>query len=187
MQFDGQQSDEQILYELRPHAFARNLNFAKVIALAFFFCWMIFIIAGIVPVYATLLKVIAILSSILLTIIGVWWNQTVFAKSVTYITDRRIYRFDIVSPFFTNKRALFWTEALKAKGYQTNFIYRMMNIGSLQVLPQAAEHDDVSVPNVYMYEDVANYIDKILFTIKNNPKDIADFKPFVAKGKGKRG
>ena len=61
-----------------------------------------------------------------------------------------------------------------------------MKIGTIDVEPQLAEHEDVRVTDVYYFEDLANYIDKILFTFKNSPAEIATLKPFVPKGKGLR-
>jgi hypothetical protein len=92
-----------------------------------------------------------------------------------------------VSPFFVTKRALFWNEALKAKAYASNIFFRSFKIGTIDVEPQLAEHEDVRVTDVYYFEDLANYIDKILFTFKNKPEDIASIKPFVPKVKGQRG
>ncbi len=48
------------------------------------------------------------------------------------------------------------------------------------------KHEDVRVTDVYYFEDLANYIDKILFTFKNTPGDIAAIKPFVPHPKGQR-
>jgi len=44
--------------------------------------------------------------------------------------------------------------------------------------------EDVRITDVYYFEDLANYIDKILFTFKNTPAEVANLKPFVPKPKG---
>ena len=84
------------------------------------------------------------------------------------------------------KRALFWSETLKAKAYAPNMIFRMLKVGTIDVEPQLADHEDVRITDVYYFEDLANYIDKILFTFKNKPTDVAAIKPFVPKAKGQR-
>ena len=53
-------------------------------------------------------------------------------------------------------------------------------------MAQAVTDDDVELRDVYFYRDLGNYIEKILFLYKKQPKDIADLKPFVTKEKGKR-
>lgn len=184
--FDGQQEGERILYIVSPHPIAKQLAIARITFLAVFFFAVLWGIGTIVPTAAAPLELIGFVLSLALFAIGTWWNLTVYKKSKTYITDRRIIRFDVVSPFFTTKRGLFWTEALKAKAFSPNFLFRSMKIGSIDVTPQLSEGEDVRVTDVYYFEDLANYIDKILFTFKNSPGDIASLKPFVPKDKGQR-
>jgi hypothetical protein len=184
--FNGQQEGERILYTVTPHAIHKYLAIARLIFLALFFFIVLWVIGGIVPAMTTLFRVAGFIVALILLVVGYWWNLTVFKKSRTYITDRRIIRFDVVSPFFVTKRALFWNEALKAKAYASNIFLRSFKIGTIDIEPLLAEHEDVRVPDVYYFEDLANYIDKILFTFKNKPTDVAAIKPFVPKAKGQR-
>lgn len=184
--FDGQQEGERILYTVTPHAVHKYLAIARLIFLAVFFFIVLWVIGGIVPAMTAILRVAGFVLALILLGAGYWWNLSVFKKSRTYITDRRIIRFDVVSPFFVTKRALFWNEALKAKAYASNMFFRSLKIGNIEVEPQLAEHEDVRITDVYYFEDLANYIDKILFTFKNKPAEIAAVKPFVPKAKGQR-
>lgn len=186
IQFDGRQTDERILYVVVPHPFAKYMALVRLIFLALFFFLILQLIGSVVPAVAAPMRVVSVVLSGILLIVGAWWNQTVYSKSKTYITDRRIIRFEVMTPFFTTKRALFWNEALKAKGYPPNIVWKMLKIGRVQVEPQLAEGEDVLVHDVFMYDDVANYIDKILFTFKNKPAEVALINPFVPKPKGKR-
>lgn len=185
--FDGQQEGERVLYIVAPHPIAKQFAIARIVFLAVFFIIVLWVIGSIVPAAAAVLRTSGILLGLLLLAIGTWWNVTVYNRAKTYITDRRIIRFDVVSPFFMTKRALFWNEALKAKAYAPNLIFRSLKIGTIDVEPQLAEHEDVRVTDVYYFEDLANYIDKILFTFKNTPAEIPNMKPFVPKAKGQRG
>lgn len=186
IQFDGQQTDERILYVVIPHPFAKYVALVRLILLALFFFLILQLVGSVVPAIAAPMRIASVVLSGILLIVGIWWNQTVYGKSKTYITDRRIIRFEVMTPFFTTKRALFWNEALKAKGYAPNIVWKMLKIGKVRIEPQLAEGEDVLVHDVYMYDDVANYIDKILFTFKNKPAEVAAIKPFVPKPKGQR-
>ena len=95
-------------------------------------------------------------------------------------------RFDKPSPFDVAKRALFWNEVLKAKGYSPNILYKLLRIGIIIVEPQLSDQENIVMYDMTYYEDTANYIDKILFTFKNKPMETAMLKPFVAKPKGER-
>ena len=184
--FDGQQTDERILATIIPHSVAKQIAFAKVSFLALFLFLVAGMISSAVPAIGTTILVGGFLLSILALGGGIWWTTTTYAAAKTYLTDRRIIRFEAVSPFFVTKRALFWNEALKAKGYIPNLLYKVLRMGHLRVEPHLAEHEDVFVPNVEYYEDLANYIDKILFTFKNRPDEIGSLKPFIPKPRGQR-
>lgn len=186
MEFDGQQSGERILYTVTPHPLSHYLAIARTIILAFVFPIILFMIAGIVPQAATVLRAAGIALSVMLILAGIWWNTMVFQKSKTFITDRRVIRFDVVSPFFMTKRALFWNEVLKAKAYAPDMFFRFFKVGVVTVEPLMSDHEDVTIPHVFYFEDLANYIDKILYTFKNKPEDIGTIKPFIPLPKGKR-
>ena len=184
--FDGQQLDERILYTIVPHPLSHYIAIVRTVVLALVFPIILFMISGIFPQGAVIMRTIGIIFSLFLVFAGIWWNSAVYRKSRTYVTDRRIIRFDVVSPFFTTKRALFWNEVLKAKAFSPSLLYRFLKIGSLTVEPLMSEHENVTVPHVYYFEDLANYIDKILFTFKNKPMEISTLKPFIPLPKGKR-
>jgi len=184
--FDGQQTDERILYLIKPHALSKYLAILRLIFLALFFCFVLFLIASVVPAASGMLRLSGIILSIILLAVGAWWNNLVQSQDRTFITDRRIIRFDVVTPFFKTKRALFWNEALKAKAFAPNLLYRLLHVGTLVVEPQLSDHEDVRVTDVYYFEDLANYLDKILFTFKNKPEEINQIQPFVPKPRGER-
>ena|SRR3989344_2733117 len=186
IQFDGQQTDERVLYAIAPHQFSKYVAIGKIVFLSIFFYLVLLLIGTIVPDAASALKIVGILLSFVLLAIGIWWNNTVYSRDRAYITDRRIIRFDQVSPFYKTKRELFWNEALKTKAYAPNLLYRMMRVGILEVDPIMGERENVVVRDVYYFEDLANYIDKILFIFKNKPSEISAIHPFIPKPKGMR-
>lgn len=188
IEFDGQQAGERILYTAVPHPATKYLAIARLIFLAVFFFIVLWLIGTVVPTAAAALRLTGLVLALVLLVGGLWWNSVVYAKSKTYITDRRIIRFDVVSPFFTTKRALFWNEALKAKAYAPNLFYRLLSVGTVEIEPVTAspEQENVVVRDVYYFEDLANYVDKILFTFKNKPAEIDQIRPFLPKPRGQR-
>lgn len=178
-EFEGQQEGERVLYTVSPHRLAKTIAIARILVLALLFFIITYFISPSIGI-------IAFVVSIVLAAFGIWWNSIVFKKSKTYLTDRRVYRIEVVSPFFQAKRALFWSEALKAKGFAPNIIWRMLNIGTVEVQPHLDEHEGVRITDVYFFEDLANYIDKILYMVKNNPSQLLNIKPFVPKPAGSR-
>jgi hypothetical protein len=187
MEFDGQQSDEKILTVITPHTSRFILSTATAICVCIFILGILYATIAFLPTGVATLRVIVTIISLVVLGIALWWFWKTQTNDRTYVTDRRIIRFDVVTPFFTNKRGLFWNEVLKVKAYSTNMFFRLMKVGSLQIEPVAAEHESIVVPDVYYHEDLANYIDKIIFTFKNKPGDISTIKPFVPLPKGHRG
>ena len=121
----------------------------------------------------------------LICVVWIWWNGRSCKVARAYVTDRRIVRFDAVFPFMEKKRGLFWGEVTKTKG-ESNPALRAFNIGTVHILPFAAEHADIRIPYTWYFEDLSSYIDKLLHTYKTKPQEMAAIRPFVAKPKGKR-
>lgn len=186
MAFDGQQEDERVLYEIRPHAVVEQFALLRVILTAVIFLAIILVIGSQSSAQAVIYLVGIAVIVVFLTI-GLWWNKLYFRDTHAYVTDRRIMRFERVSPFVVAKRALFWNEALKAKAYEPNFLLQSMKVGSLIIEPQVQTEENVVIKNVHYAGDLANYIDKILFTFKNTPGEIDMLRPFVPKPRGERG
>jgi len=185
-QFDGQQSDERVLTVITPHISRFIFSLTITIVVFLFILGILYATTSFLPTGIVAIRTIATIISMIVLGIAIWWFWKTQVSDKTYITDRRIIRFDVVTPFFTNKRALFWNETLKVKAYANNMIFRLMKIGILQIEPVAAEQESIVIPDVYYHEDIANYIDKIIFTFKNKPDDIKTIKSFVPMPKGKR-
>lgn len=186
MEFDGQQTDEKILHTIVPHTISLIIHIAQSIAGGLLFLFVAVMLSTVLSAFSIILIVAGVLLALCVTVGGIIWSLFSHKSSKTYITDRRIIRFDRVNPLLTTKRSLFWNEVLKAKGYSPGFLMRVFGIGKLQIEPQTALGEDVQVPYVTWYEDLANYIDKILYTFKNHPTDVQTMKPFIPKAKGRR-
>jgi hypothetical protein len=185
--FDGQQTGERILYTITPHPFSKNITIVRNVFLAVFFYVIIIGIADITPAWLSeSIQIFGFITSLVFLGTSIWWNHISYTRDISYITDRRIIRFDQVSPFIRTKRELFWGETLKAKGFAPNLLYRTMNIGILEINPVMGDGENVRISNVYYFEDLANYIDKILYTFKNQSQEMINIAPFKTKAKGKR-
>ncbi len=46
--------------------------------------------------------------------------------------------------------------------------------------------DDIELDDIYLYRDLGNYIDKILYTYKQMPAGVNEIRPFVPKPRGER-
>jgi hypothetical protein len=186
IQFEGQQTGERILAELHPHPLMPTIKLAAYtigVALFVVFLLLISVLAG--PMALPLQLGALILGAIAIAFL-LYLNHAWLSRTKTYITDRRIIRFEMLSPVFVAKRALFWNEVLKTKSFTPNLILRLSKIGTVKVEPHLQEGESIVISDVYYFEDIANYIDKVLYLSKNAPAELATVKPFVFAPRGKR-
>lgn len=184
--FDGIQTDERILARVIPHPLRKTVHLVAALFLGLFFTLVVINISTLVPFAADYVTSAGLVISVIVTLLWVFWVNLRESRSAAYITDRRVIRFEPVSPVLTTKRSLFWNEVLKAKAYSPNIFYKTAGIGNLVVSPHLSENEDILLRDISYAEDLANYIDKILYLIKNNPSAVASLKPFVAKPRGQR-
>lgn len=195
--FYGQQGDERILYVVRPHPIAFGLRLLKIYLIAFFVFVSFSAIGRLLGAYAGLLSFTAFVSGIAIAVLGTKLVNDGQRKNLAYLTDRRIVRFEPTTFFATNIRTLSWDEVVKVKTYSPNMIWKQMAIGTVVVharstlrvdepKPDTVTADDIEMKDVYLYRDIGNYVDKILYTYKRMPKEVSSIRPFVPKPKGQR-
>lgn len=195
--FYGQQTNERILYVVRPHKIALSSRTVFVLLLSIIIL-MIFYTFGrlIQPIHGTLF-IIGLITSALTASLGIYISKNSYERNVTYITDRRIIRFEPTTLFATNIRTLSWDEVVKVKTYSPNMLWKQMAIGNVSVHARSTlgltdetnptlTVDDIEIKDVYFYRDLGNYIDKILFTYKQKPAQMDEIRPFLPKPKGQR-
>ena len=186
------------MYVIRSHKIALIENLIKVY-LAALVVLTVFVLIG----YQTRgkgnpLTIAGFLLAAAVAFVGSLIAKISYTKNKTYVTDRRIIRFEPTTLFATNTRSLAWDEVVKVKNYPPNFLLKQLAIGNIVIharttvrpigedRPDSVTVDDIEMKDVYYYRDLGNYLDKILFTYKRKPKDIDLIKPFIAKPKGQR-
>lgn len=195
--FYGRQEGERILYVVKPHPISAVFGLVKIYAIAIVVCVVLIVIGTQVEGSVGIFAISGIVLLILIALIGTRITLDWEAREIAYITDRRLVRFEPTTLFATNSRTLAWDEVVKVKTYPPNFVWKQMAIGNVVVhartpaRPDDQGHgevtaDDIQLKDVYFYRDLGNYIDKILFTYKQKPSEIAAIRPFVPKPKGER-
>lgn len=195
--FFGRQENEKILYVVKPHPFALVVSLIKVYLIAFVILIVLVVLGIQIQVLSTLFYLGGLILSLLIIVFGTKIVGDYQKRDVGYVTDRRLVRFEPTTLFATNSRTLTWDEVVKVKTYPPNIIWKQLAIGNVVIhartpgRPDNMGHgditaDDITLNDVYYYRDLGNYIDKILFTYKQKPKEMDDIRPFVAKPRGER-
>lgn len=185
-EFDGQQEGERVLYIIQLHRVKKLINMVQGILLAILFYALASLIPNFVPVNELHFSVGAGIVALLLFVARIWWGEIYCEHTRTILTDRRIIRFEFALPFFKKKRSLFWKEVSKVKTTAPSILFGLSKIGALTIQPLMVPGEEIHIPYVYYFVDLANYIEKIVYTERTKPEDLATMRPFVPKPKGKR-
>lgn len=194
--FFGKQDGEKILYVVKPHPLSLTFKLAKMYLIALV-VFLAFVILGTQLVQTTIFIILGLVVAFLIAVIGSKVVTDYQRRDMAYITDRRLVRFEPTTLVATNPRTIGWDEVVKVKTYPPNAIWKQLAIGNVVVHartpgrpddhnPSMIMADDIELKDVYYYKDLGNYIDKILFTYKQRPKEMDLIHPFVPKPKGKR-
>ena len=197
-EFFGQQEEERILYVVRPHPLAVNLRLIKYYSIAVIIFVALVTIGQLIFSLRDIFYLAGFILGIVIAVLGTRLARNDKKRNLSYITDRRIVRFEPTTFVATNIRTLSWDEVVKVKAFPSNVFWKQLAIGNVVIHARTTIRttedsevggvaaDDIELKDVYYYRDLGNYIDKILFTYKKKPKEVAEIKPFVAKPKGQR-
>lgn len=197
--FYGQQDGETILFSVKSHPLVMMIALIKLYlgAAALWVAGMI--INSQLPGLPINPTFYGFIGGIIIAILGTIAIKAMEEKSSSYITDRRIVRFQAHNPFATSTRSLGWDQAVKVKTFPPNFLLKILMIGNVIVhskstivssdTPQTENYisnDDLELEGVYYYKDLGNYIDKIIYLYNREPEKLKTIQSFVPKPKGQR-
>lgn len=195
--FYGQQTGERILFVVRSHLISINIRMFLLYLISIGILVIFYTFGKLIePIQGTLF-IIGFVIAAFIAFVGTYILKNSQGRNLTYITDRRIVRFEPTTLFATNIRTLSWDEVVKVKTYVPNMIWKQLAIGNVAVHARSTARlsddsdpiltvDDIEIRDVYYYRDLGNYIDKILFTYKQKPKEMNELRPFIVKPKGER-
>jgi len=195
--FYGQQTNERILFVVKPHPISANVRMFFLYIIAIVILVIFYTFGKLIEPVQTTLFIVGVIIAAFISFIGTYILKNSQGRNITYITDRRIVRFEPTTLFATNIRTLSWDEVVKVKTYVPNMLWKQLAIGNISIHARSTTSvlnetdpvlsvDDIEIKDVYYYRDLCNYIDKILYTYKQKPKEMNEIRPFVLRPKGER-
>ena len=115
IEFSGQQEGEKILCIFHPHWLRRFVFIAKIVFVCLVFSFGSSYLAKIFVDAAFKLRISGLMGLIATVFYGSWWHNRLKTECRSYVTDRRVIRFEPMFPTFTSARGLFLSEIGKAK------------------------------------------------------------------------
>ena len=92
--FYGQQENEKILYVTKPHPIARIVGLIKIYLITVIVFIIFFYLAGAIPKEGNIFHLFGVVLPVAILIIGTKAVNNFQKRNISYITDRRIVRFD---------------------------------------------------------------------------------------------
>ncbi len=199
--FPGQASDEKILYLTRENRFVLVVQqlFILVAAVALLvagvmlrvFVFQSFSIS-ISPLFeVTMLGLIA-----LFVLIGWWWVNTTWKKSIALVTTRRLIKFIYTTPASRYSLSLPLATVVDTGAYTKGFLQSFLKLGTFTARSSASSSgvatdnpDRINkkyfyIKNVKKAEDLQHYVSKLLGVFQTKPDEMARFRPFIPDLKG---
>lgn len=190
--FPGQASDEEILYVTRE---ARVMLTLKRIAVVFIA--LCIIIGGLfLSLYLSqfstsalvLTQVVASLAGALFGVIGWWWVSVLWQKSIFILTNRRLTKFIYVTPWNRYNLSVMLDKIEDTGAYSRGYFEAIFKLGTLSARSSAGNREEkyFFVTRIKAAEDLANYINKLLFIFHHRSHNVVKFRPFLPHLKGER-
>lgn len=192
LKFPGQASDERILYVTREAPVMLQLRLAGLAAAVL----MLLLGALWLPKYLTmfgqmtvaLAEFLGLLIAALFLSVGGWWLWSLWRKSVFILTNRRLTKFIYTTPWNRYHLSLNLDKIEDTGAYARGYFQALTGVGTFTARSGAGNRADkyFFIDNVHAYEDLANYVNKLLFHFERNMEKLDSFRPFIPHLKGKR-
>jgi hypothetical protein len=180
--FPGQSEGERILFVTRESDIMHKLRlFALVIASIFLLALGLFLISMIEQYLPQLsfLKTLMVIVIGLFVIVGYWFIQETWRKSIFIITTRRLTKIIYTTPFTWYQFSLGLDEIEDTGSYGSTYFEALFNLGYFVARSGAAAIKNFKIINITYARDLHNYVNKLLYAFKHFPNRINEFRPFA--------
>lgn len=190
--FPGQASDEEILYVTREAPIVLTIKRIGVIGIAFVVIFggigLSSFISQFSPQIIGSVKLLSVVIGGLFAIIGWWWMSVLWKKSLFILTNRRLTKFIYVTPWNRYNLSVTLDKIEDTGAYNRGNFEAIFKVGTLSARSSAGNREEkyFFVTRIKAAEDLANYINKLLFIFHQDPTRLVKFRPFLPHLKGER-
>lgn len=188
--FPGKAEDEKILYVTREAVMIvgfRMVVYSLVVAMAIVIGAVLLSFTGeSMGFNATGAIVIVMLMGAIVMFGGMWWIYQVYIKTVFIITTRRLTKFIHTTPWTRYQMSLGLDKVVDSAAYSKGYIQSIFSLGTFVARSSAGNIKNFKIENINYAEDLHNWMNKLMFVFAKELDKLDGFRPFVAKGMGKR-
>lgn len=194
IRFPGQASDETILFVTRESQVMLQLRLLQ----TWFLAALLFVTGLVLPWVLQLsqaiktswhgLTLIFALLSLIVVIVGSWWSYWLWRRSLFILTNRRLTKFIFTTPWTRYQLSLTLDKIVDTGSYTRGFFQTLFRLGTFTARSSAGNRANkyFYIENVEAAEDLANYVNKLLFHFERNLEKLDSFRPFLPRLKGDR-
>lgn len=191
MIFPGKAEDEKILYVTREAGVMlglRLMGFSLVTAIAMVIGAILVSYTGeMIGFSSSLVVVLILLLGGIVMFGGMVWIWKVHSKTVFIITTRRLTKFIHTTPWTRYQMSLGLDKVVDSAAYSKGYWQSIFGLGTFVARSSAGNIKNFKIENIHFAEDLHNWMNKLMFVFAKETEKLDEFRPFVAKGMGKRG
>lgn len=199
--FPGQNSDEVILFVTREHKVMLFIRLLVILLISIILIIVGYSFTGAMgSMFETFnpegVNLLIFATSVLVLLIGYWWVNYTWKKSMAFVTNKRLTKIIYTTPFNRHTLSLPLEMIVDTGSYDKGFIQAILKLGTFTARSSAASSgvatDDTSrinkkyfyIENVGMVEDLQHYVAKVLSAYRKDSESLKTFRPFIPKLKG---
>ena len=190
MIFPGKAEDEKILYVTREAGVMLGLRltgFSLVTAIAMVIgAIMVSYTGQMIGFSSSLVVVLILLLGGIVMFGGMAWIWKVHSKTVFIITTRRLTKFIHTTPWTRYQMSLGLDKVVDSAAYSKGYWQSIFRLGTFVARSSAGNIKNFKIENIHFAEDLHNWMNKLMFVFAKETEKLDEFRPFVAKGMGKR-
>lgn len=189
--FQGKAEDEKILYVTRESPIMLGLRltaFSLVVAIVMVIGAILVSYTGeMIGFSSSLVVVLILLLGGIVMFGGMVWIWKVHSKTVFIITTRRLTKFIHTTPWTRYQMSLGLDKVVDSAAYSKGYWQSIFGLGTFVARSSAGNIKNFKIENIHFAEDLHNWMNKLMFVFAKETEKLDEFRPFVAKGMGKRG
>ena len=188
--FPGQAKDEKILYVTRESKALLYLRLMMVVLVSLTLFMAGFILPDLLEMFGGVvvnwvrLGVFGL--SVVFLVVGGWWIYSLWRKSIFILTNRRLTKFIYTTPWNRYNLSLSLDRVVDTGSYARGYFQALLGVGTFTARSSAGNRQEkyFYIENVHQFEDLANYVNKVLFVYTRDVDKLDSFRPFLPWLKG---
>ncbi len=180
--FSGQNEGERTLFITRESEIMHKMRLIALVVASLILLVLGLILTSLISQFLpqlSWLKTLIVVLVGLFFILGYWFIEETFRKSLFIITTRRLTKIIHTTPFTWYQFSLGLDEIEDTGSYGSTYFEALFKLGYFVARSGAGAIKNFKIVNITYAQDLHNYVNKLLYAFKHYPDRINEFRPFI--------